>query len=895
MNNVVNIIDRQFNFLAQIDDYESLILNKSYSGVGTFALHVNENTNNADKLLKENIIFTTPKKAYIILHREIDSVDGKLVVKGLELKSYLSRLITYPPEGQAYHRINNNVETIMKEYVTNQLALRGITNIVVNPNLNRGITTVFQTRYKNLADELEKLSILSGLGWDVTLDLENKKFIFDIVEGKDKSINQSILPPAIFSIEYDNIAEQKLIDSKLNYANIAVVAGQGEGADRAISIVGNADGLDRFELFVDARDLENNDYLPARGEQKLSELKEILTFDSQVLTDKNLRYEEDFNLGDISTIINKKWNVSVDRRITELTEVYEGTGFRLDIVFGEDLPTVKDLIKQATDAPIVEGGGSSEPGEPGTDGADGLGLQFTWDGTKLGVKREDEANYQYTDLEGKQGPEGPQGLPGLPGLNGKSLEFHWNSTQLGVRIEGQPLYQYVNLQGIQGPEGPPGNDGTNGVNGKSLQFHWNGTELGVRLEGETNYQYVNLKGNEGPEGPPGIGIPVGGLAGQVLSKVDNTDYNTQWVDNSGGIDNFNNITISSDDSILDNLTLSEIANQTGRTVKILDNKGNEIFYVRPATPIYGNGIVGINGNGLTNTPLLSLNNNGEGVSGIALGYWSGGSLGVGYLSGATVSIGTTNRNMLFDVNNEAYDGGSSPSAFMFRWQSQSPSKAGVIFKGQANQPNDYLRITDNTDNIKMRVDKDGFIDAKGFKKDGVELVIPTKTSDLENDSGFLTELPTTISVPTNTGLFKVGIYGTISETNGGLAYITGNNIASAGDNIVAKTISSADAAQFIRMRYDAGISIHTGVEGNVGEPQSDDVNERFRIDNDGNVGIGTLPNLAYKVDIDGVVNATGYKINGKDLENVGGGGTKIITSATEPEGLVAGDQWHREY
>lgn len=252
----------------------------------------------------------------------------------------------------------------MKEYVQATLIRKGITNIVVAPNQTRGAKTVYQVRYKNLAEELEKLSLASGIGWEIALDLENKKFVFDIYEGKDRTINQSILPPAIFSIEYDNIAEQKLIDSKLNYANTAIVAGQGEGANREITIVGAEQGFDSFELFVDARDLENSNDLPSRGEQRLAEMQEIFTFDSQVLTDKNLIYEEDFKLGDIVTIQNSKWNITVDRRITELTEIYEDTGFRLDVAFGETLPSIVDKIKQLVDIPD----GESKQGEPGTPG-----------------------------------------------------------------------------------------------------------------------------------------------------------------------------------------------------------------------------------------------------------------------------------------------------------------------------------------------------------------------------------------------------------------------------------------------------------------------------------------------------------------------------------------------
>jgi len=38
------------------------------------------------------------------------------------------------------------------------------------------------------------------------------------------------------------------------------------------------------------------------------------------------------------------------------------------------------------------------------------------------------------------------------------------------------------------------------------------------------------QGIQGLQGNPGQGVPVGGTAGQVLEKIDGTDYNTQWVD-----------------------------------------------------------------------------------------------------------------------------------------------------------------------------------------------------------------------------------------------------------------------------------------------------------------------------------------------------------------------------
>ena len=77
-------------------------------------------------------------------------------------------------------------------------------------------------------------------------------------------------------------------------------------------------------------------------------------------------------------------------------------------------------------------------GDPGEPGATGIGLEYEWDGTQLGVKREDEDAFNYTDLIG-------------PGL-----EFEWDGTYLGVRKEGDSYFEYTDLIGPQGPYGESG-------------------------------------------------------------------------------------------------------------------------------------------------------------------------------------------------------------------------------------------------------------------------------------------------------------------------------------------------------------------------------------------------------------------------------------------------------
>lgn len=63
-------------------------------------------------------------------------------------------------------------------------------------------------------------------------------------------------------------------------------------------------------------------------------------------------------------------------------------------------------------------GPQGEPETPGQDGGDGVSIEYRWNGTELGIKREDEVNYQYANLKGEKGDQGDQGIQGPKGDKG---------------------------------------------------------------------------------------------------------------------------------------------------------------------------------------------------------------------------------------------------------------------------------------------------------------------------------------------------------------------------------------------------------------------------------------------------------------------------------------------
>ena len=60
-------------------------------------------------------------------------------------------------------------------------------------------------------------------------------------------------------------------------------------------------------------------------------------------------------------------------------------------------------------------------------------------------------------------------------------------------------------------------------------------------EGSPTVYYVTngkdgVDGQDGQDGQDGVGVPTGGTTGQVLAKASGTDYDTEWVNQSAGVD-----------------------------------------------------------------------------------------------------------------------------------------------------------------------------------------------------------------------------------------------------------------------------------------------------------------------------------------------------------------------
>ena len=97
--------------------------------------------------------------------------------------------------------------------------------------------------------------------------------------------------------------------------------------------------------------------------------------------------------------------------------------------------------------------------------------------------------------QGGSGAAGSDGGYYIPDVDGDG-NLTWEASKSTM-----PTVGGTNIKGPQGPVGATGATGATGA--------------------------------QGPKGEAGPGVPTGGVAGQVLTKVDSTDYNTRWVTLSG--------------------------------------------------------------------------------------------------------------------------------------------------------------------------------------------------------------------------------------------------------------------------------------------------------------------------------------------------------------------------
>ena len=352
------ILDTNFSSVSVLDTFESLIWTDRYREYGDFeifAFPTSQLINDA----KDDFYLYNPASEHtmIIEHHEVttDIEEGpRFIVTGRSLESLLTRRIVWNQTTISGSLQNGIKKLITENFISPEVSERKITNFVFVDSTDPEITKLtHEQQYTGdiVYDVIVDLCNTYDIGFKITLNIDKKRFEFSLYKGKDRSYAQETNPYVIFSPNYENIINSDYTHSIKDYKNVTRIGGEGVGVDRKMTTYGNASGLNRREIFTDARDissktddgevLSDQDYLnllQQRGKENLSEYAVKEGFEGEVEASKMFIYGRDFFLGDCVQVQNE-FGMS-------------GTSLVSEIVFSQDkdgesvFPTFLSLQKE---------------------------------------------------------------------------------------------------------------------------------------------------------------------------------------------------------------------------------------------------------------------------------------------------------------------------------------------------------------------------------------------------------------------------------------------------------------------------------------------------------------------------------------------------------------------
>lgn len=365
---VFRLDNETFDAVGQINVFTSLIWPDKFNGYTEFELNAPVTQENRDLIKEDNIIWCGGDNAAVIeVIKSETNEDGQKVykVKGRTLEMLLTSRIIWG----TYSCSNKVASTAMYEIVDKNC---------INPvQVNRKIPFLecakdelvgrdihFQKTGGEVYDALQSISADAELGFCILFRPTEKKLIFKVLQGVDRTQNTDKF--VIFSTDLEDILSSSYYKNAQDKKSTAYVAGEGEGPERTYIISGNnaSSGYSRRELYVDARDLKSEiqnedgttstineddyrDMLNDRGIEKLVERQVVETFEAKmrVIGDVQYEYGIDYRLGDKVYVQDTDIGVLVTAIVSESCDNYSDK-YSLDITFGFSYPTLIQKIKK---------------------------------------------------------------------------------------------------------------------------------------------------------------------------------------------------------------------------------------------------------------------------------------------------------------------------------------------------------------------------------------------------------------------------------------------------------------------------------------------------------------------------------------------------------------------
>lgn len=375
------LLDKNRKVKHIIDTYSSVIWASRYNTVGDCEVVIAASFENLKKIKESRYIVRDDDDMVCEIEKieiKTDIENGnQFIIYGTDVKKILKQRIV-AKQINFNGLVEDYIRTLINESIIEPIDEdRKIDNFILGEKQGFTETIKQQTTYDNVGEKIEE--ICKQYGWGYKIILNNEQFVFLLYKGKDLSEYIS------FTESNDNISTTEYLEDNKNVKNVALVAGEGEGANRTTVTVGEGKGIDRHELYVDSRDVssainydeliksypggtikkidgksyyqvngeniaiityyENSEdsqditdcillsdvyteSLKSEGYEALAGCISAISFSGTVIVNCGYTYKMDYNLGDIVNV-ESEYGISINIRITEIVESKDGNGYTI--------------------------------------------------------------------------------------------------------------------------------------------------------------------------------------------------------------------------------------------------------------------------------------------------------------------------------------------------------------------------------------------------------------------------------------------------------------------------------------------------------------------------------------------------------------------------------------
>jgi hypothetical protein len=378
----INIFTNELIWMGQVDSVKSLVHRTSWHEIPTSELTVSKTAQGVGELqIGRILVVNNQRDKALIIEDFTTTLDNEFITfTCIALKGMLNYRIVHPNDSGGVGNapwVAKRQSQVMMWMASDNLVTQtrdpdrkfwnndGTVNMFrVAPIKIFGeiidFTVDWNTGY--MGDTITSIAKMYGitttapLGWNVYITDDYSAFEMDVWYGRHKHINQTDLPPVVFSEEFGNIKNATYQYSIKEWRNVSYMTWNNGTTDQNTPVGNTSRGatisFNRKEIIISSSKKTSTEVVN-EGRSELNKRPHVESFQAEILNnDRTMTtYNEDWIVGDIVTVQSKQVLqdalVSIDAQITQIEETYDSGEYSINATFGEGKLSLIQLIKNA--------------------------------------------------------------------------------------------------------------------------------------------------------------------------------------------------------------------------------------------------------------------------------------------------------------------------------------------------------------------------------------------------------------------------------------------------------------------------------------------------------------------------------------------------------------------